>query len=545
MNAIHSQLAVTPEEEPTSHCSKRFRRLAWVNGCFGVALLGIACGTVAAEPPGSVIAHSPAASRVYIGSPSIAMLPDGSYVASHDFFGGGSSLDQTAVFKSSDRGAHWRKLTELNGQWWSTLFVHRGELYVIGTSKQAGRIAIRRSADGGLTWTTPTNAASGWLTRDAGHHCAPVPVVEHHGRVWRAFEDTRRSEHGGKSLRAFVISAPATADLLNATNWTFSQIMPGNTNWLGGKFGGWLEGNIVVDRRGRVLDLLRVRFTAGPEKAAVIELSADGASATFSPETGFLDFPGGAKKFTIRFDPQTQMYWSLANTVPEPKPAARSDLIRNTLSLVSSPDLARWTERAVVLHHPDHRTHAFQYADWLFDGEDLIAVSRTAYDDATGGAHNGHDANYLTFHRIERFRQLRSAPVAPPASVSHETADLLVSGRGFVVANFAEASRAFANRKYVWRDVPAKFRGWTFTQTSGGESARIHVRAKRSTLLFAATALPQPGANFSGWEAEGSSFRYDDAKRTRMTVFRKRLAAGQELDVPQANWSGMILLFPN
>ena len=63
----------------------------------------------------------------------------------------------------------------------------------------------------------------------------------------------------------------------------------------------------------------------------------------------------------------------------------------------------------VLLYHPDTATHGFQYPDWQFDGEDLIAVVRTAFDDETGGAHNAHDANYLTFHRWPRFRSLTIA----------------------------------------------------------------------------------------------------------------------------------------
>jgi hypothetical protein len=31
-------------------------------------------------------------------------------------------------------------------------------------------------------------------------------------------------------------------------------------------------------------------------------------------------------------------------------------------------------------------------------------LSRTAFDDGLGGAHNAHDANFLTFHRIENIR---------------------------------------------------------------------------------------------------------------------------------------------
>ncbi len=47
------------------------------------------------QVPGVVIDHSPARTGQYIGSPSIAILPDGSYVASHDLFGAGSTLDRT------------------------------------------------------------------------------------------------------------------------------------------------------------------------------------------------------------------------------------------------------------------------------------------------------------------------------------------------------------------------------------------------------------------------------------------------------------------
>ncbi len=70
----------------------------------------------------------------------------------------------------------------------------------------------------------------------------------------------------------------------------------------------------------------------------------------------------------------------------------------------------------MLLYHPDPDKHAFQYVDWHFDDDDLIAVSRTAYDDGLGGAHNQHDANFLTFHRFHDFRKL-STGTASPSSV--------------------------------------------------------------------------------------------------------------------------------
>ncbi|MNL51798.1 hypothetical protein D3C87_1749260 [compost metagenome] len=42
----------------------------------------------------------------------------------------------------------------------------------------------------------------------------------------------------------------------------------------------------------------------------------------------------------------------------------------------------------------------FQYPDWVFDGEDIIYLSRTAYQ----GARNYHDSNRITFGRLVNFK---------------------------------------------------------------------------------------------------------------------------------------------
>src|SRR5262249_635473 len=122
---------------------------------------------------------------------------------------------------------------------------------------------------------------------------------------------------------------------------------------------------------------------------------------------GFLTLPGGSKKFTIRHDPVSQLYWTLSNPVRGVSLSKRnSGTVRNTLALMSSADLRTWRLRSVILYHPDVEKHGFQYADWLFDGDDLLVASRTAFDDGLGGAHRQHDANYLTFHRVKQFRTL-------------------------------------------------------------------------------------------------------------------------------------------
>ena len=47
--------------------------------------------------PGIVVAYSPASSGKYIGSPSLAVLPNGDYVASHDFCGPESNEHKRAT----------------------------------------------------------------------------------------------------------------------------------------------------------------------------------------------------------------------------------------------------------------------------------------------------------------------------------------------------------------------------------------------------------------------------------------------------------------
>lgn len=360
------------------------------------------------QVPGHVIDHSPASSGIYIGSPSIAVLPGGDYVASHDEFGPKSVEHKSAfthIFRSADRGKTWSRISTIDGAFWSTLFVHRGELYLIGTTKHHGDFVIRRSTDGGTTWSTPVDEKSGLLLKGQ-YHCAPVPVIEHDGKLWRGVEDAAGGNEWGKRYRAMVVSVPADADLLDASQWTASNYVARNGDWLDGKFNAWLEGNAVVTPEGNIVDILRVDTKPEGGIAAVVQVSADGKQASFDPEKGFISFPGGAKKFTIRHDKQTNFYWSLANYVPPRHAGPRPASTRNTLALISSPDLKSWTVRTIVLYHPDVQKHAFQYVDWLFEGDDLIVVSRTAYDDGLGGAHNAHDANFMTFHRVEKFRDL-------------------------------------------------------------------------------------------------------------------------------------------
>jgi len=365
--------------------------------------------------PGVIITHSPASSGQYIGSPSLAILSNGDYVASHDFFGPKSTEHTSAVsrvFSSSDKGKTWKQISEIDGQFWSKLFVHRGALYLFGTNRHHGNTIIRKSTDGGISWTTPSDAQNG-LLKEGEYHCAPMPIIEHNGKLWRTMEDAGGPpKQWGKRYSPFMMSIPVDADPMVATNWTSSNIIRLDTTLLNGQFTGWLEGNAVVGPDGAMLDILRVdhRQTL-EEKAAVVRISEDGKNATFDPLTGFVPFPGGSKKFVIKYDAPSGRYWTITNHIPDEVKQANSGKnpasIRNTQVLMSSPDLKTWKIHKTLLQHPDVVKHGFQYVDWLFDGKNILFLSRTAYDDGLGGARNNHDANFMTFHKIKNFRKMK------------------------------------------------------------------------------------------------------------------------------------------
>ena len=67
-------------------------------------------------------------------------------------------------------------------------------------------------------------------------------------------------------------------------------------------------------------------------------------------------------------------------------------------------DLKKWDLVCDLLDysHCDPDKVGFQYVDFEMEGDDILWLCRTALNDA----HNFHDANYSTFHRIQNFRTL-------------------------------------------------------------------------------------------------------------------------------------------
>lgn len=354
----------------------------------------------ATDPPGTVVAHSKSESGMYIGSPSLLILSNGNYLASHDFFGKSLSTGETHIYRSQDKGKNWVLIAELENQFWSTLFLLKGEVYLMGTTREYGSVIIRRSVDGGMTWTKPTSKKNGILLDDGEYHTAPVPLVIHEGRIWRSMEDRNPPTDWGKYFRAFVMSAPLDSDLLDAASWESTNRLSYDQSWPGSA---WLEGNVVETPHGYLWNILRNHTETGG-KAAVTKVGLTGKVLTFDPNTGFIDFPGGSVKFTIRRDEVTGKYFSLTNYIPDEYQGGNPERTRNTLALISSKNLIDWKIEKVILESDDISAVGFQYADFRFEGDDIIFLSRTAFYETGGVKTSQHDSNYLTFHRINNFR---------------------------------------------------------------------------------------------------------------------------------------------
>ncbi len=339
----------------------------------------------------------------YITDPAIELLDDGTYIAAcKSRFDGVNSV--VRILRSTDKGKNWEYLNELENVGFFSFFRVGQALYIMGTKGGFNQLIIRRSVDGGRHWTVPADSLTGLLKAEESYHSASVSTVIHNGRVWRAFEDN--IPLGKRFFRAFVMSAPLDSDLLRADSWQYSEALPYRSDWLGDsvQFKGWFEGNVVVTPDGEIANMLRVETWKYDEMAALIRYDKE-MNPVFRPEKDLIPFPGGEKKFTVRFDPVSHKYWSLSNMIfKEDHGKEHGGLLRNRVVLTYSDDLIRWVVKDTVLSDPDPHFHGYQYVDWRVDGEDIILVSRTAAAVKQGLPTRQHDANFFTFHRIRNFR---------------------------------------------------------------------------------------------------------------------------------------------
>lgn len=419
----------------------------------------------AVPPPGIVIDQSPGGER-FIGSPAIVILPDGSYLASHDWFGDDIDIISTEIFRSTDRGASWSQVASIEKLHFASLFYHSDSnaVYLLGTSTNTSPsyVSVHKSTDGGTTWTTATSSTTGRILTAVSNWAfsgAPTPVIEVDGRLWRMFGEKYLPDNlpNFSGIRGFFMSAPVDSNLLLASSWTRTNSIAFDAAWLNAKFPGWLEGNAVEypAGSGNVVGISRVdtwpdasddfplegEASNNPryEVAAMMDaIDSDEATFLHDEPTSWLNFPGGQSKFTIRYDPVSGLYWSVVNYIANQHQGVvwlESPMHqRNVLMLASSPALQTWTKRAKVVRWKDGESlgntgrTGFHYADWQFDGDDIVFVVRNSWN-----GHTYHDANYFTFHRIVDFRDSTSGQAAPDRGSATFSALSIAAEDGFVL----------------------------------------------------------------------------------------------------------------
>ncbi len=365
------------------------------------------------DPPGIIIARTMELRKRNISNPSIMILDDGSYFAGSS----GPNPKGNTYFRSTDKGRTWERLSNPDYMNFCKCFTRpsdRHTLYEVGVSTaKRGNIVIRKSEDRGRSWSALTTLFKG------DYHGAPTPYVEYEKRIWHAMGT---SPETGK-MGIAVLSIAQDADPMRKENWTLTNVLEGGPNsWFAGSgvthdtqrsFNQWQEGCIVPDPEGRLTIVTRIDESSWSDVAALIRV-VDEHTITFDPATDFIDMPGGGKKFTIHYDGQSRKYWTLVNPCyDEDRRQVHSGWYRNRINplflrsrlvLCSSPDLRKWTVEKEVISSNNSFFHGFQYVDWVFDGDDIIAVSRTAFPETRGLPNRQHDANFLTFHRIPNFR---------------------------------------------------------------------------------------------------------------------------------------------
>ncbi|MBQ9083178.1 MAG: hypothetical protein IJY28_06745, partial [Clostridia bacterium] len=216
------------------------------------------------------------------------------------------------------------------------------------------------------------------------------------------------------TFRMSYISAPSDSDLMNPANWEMADLLEYDPQWPGspknvgpgcGSPGAGIEGNMIVGPDGTLHACYRmdIEISGAPNYGKMLLLDVD----TTRPEAPYrfnavVDCPlGSNSKFCVNYDEASGLYIMLGTEqVPEHMPK------RTVLSMAVSADLFHWR---VVHRIYDFRTCdpgqcGFQYPDWIFDGNDILLLTRVGYN--MSDTH--HNSNCITFERIRNFRQYLS-----------------------------------------------------------------------------------------------------------------------------------------
>ncbi len=374
--------------------------------------------------------ESPYPEGVFCFTPALCHGFDGRIVAGFDLGGPGTEKlegprsdfgdhptgNQVRIFLSDDHGGSWRESRTRLPMWHGIFFKAGKYLYVLG---QSGRLLISRSSDNGESWSSPAV-----LEQEFKWHQSAGRVDCRHAKVYAVYEK-RIPGAPWPGVAPVLMSADEEADLCDPVSWTFSEafdprpLFP-DGNYEGGEFG-VLESSLIrlYDPEHRLYDpedrtlylLMRAQTGIGNLAGLLKGVERKDGSLAIEPvilpggkiPLFLIPFPGGQMKFHADYDPVSKLYWMVGTHAIDSyalHPVHCGE--RKRLELFYSRNGFEYRSAGLAAVATEGPTASRHYASLLFDGDDLLILSRSGDDRSP----NAHDGNWLTLHRVKNFRSL-------------------------------------------------------------------------------------------------------------------------------------------
>ncbi len=325
-----------------------------------------------------------------LSSPCLCRLPDGKLLVSMDVSSENASQNLTILFCSEDNGKNWSYLTELYPCCHGQLFYQNGRLYMLALSSPNGDVLIGASDNEGMDWTMPTVLFRGSHHPNVDTWChSSTPLVCANGRLCAALA------HGNPQnakMNVYVMSAPDdAADYTDPTVWTLSDSMCTDNGQNISAAGGTLF--LLPD------ETLCQMIPHGIGQCLLLSVTTDDPTNAPTP-LGIVSTETLPAKLEVHYDEVSAQYYAICN-----RPSEQGNDGYTLVSLLVSSDARHWSVAADVLNAGalPAKDVGFRSVSFVIEGNDILFLCCTAY----GNAMSCKDANYVTFHKIENFRELK------------------------------------------------------------------------------------------------------------------------------------------
>lgn len=357
----------------------------------------------------------------FVHDPGFIVMPDGAYLAFSPCWKRGPVTlegrrrrvqDFLSITRSEDKGVTWKEISRMSLAE-ATPILHEGVLYMFTQPQQHQSVYITCSRDGGYSWAEPVKVLDNPLW-----NCQQSMARRGNLLYWvmdNRFEklaavccnlDIGLMRKDAWRVSEYMQMPPIPKELIRQ-DYDSSDV---RTSW--NKLG-LLESN-VIDIGGKLNVLSRMVLCdyAMANLCIVSQIEDDGKELALS-FSHFYPIPGGQCKFNIIKDDCSGLYWMASNLQTNSfdllgyKPQLlKTDFHsgpgneRRFLTLWYSLDAFNWMPVGIVAYSKVI-TQSFMYPSMDIDGDDLLILSRSSIH-----AHNQHDADQSTLHRVKNFRSL-------------------------------------------------------------------------------------------------------------------------------------------